>query len=87
MEAEEAMMRWMEFKDHLIFESFEDFYVDLLKRLKKHGRKITLNNDLLNLKESRKGDKESSECFYNSSVLAYLPKIIYKMKQLHKNRL
>lgn len=83
---EEAMMKWMQVKDHLQFESFEDFYEDLMNRLAEDGKRITLNNDLQKVRDVRTlGIDERTMCAYTSKIIGHVIKVQHQMRQLVRN--
>lgn len=75
---DEAMMKWMQVKDHLLFESFEDFYEDLMLRLSLDGKRITLSTDLVKVREARTaGIEDRLKCGYSSQIMKHLGRVVH----------
>lgn len=82
---DEAMMKWMQVKDHLMYESFEDFYEDMVERLARDGKRITLNNDLCKHREARNAAvDEKNKSVYTSKVITYVGSVVHQMRVLVK---
>ena len=73
-------------RDMLIFESFEDFYSDLVEKLNNISgdQVIGLNEDLQLIQNLRESKLLPNRERYDSRVLGVINKIVIQMKKLTK---
>jgi hypothetical protein len=76
----------MAVRDMLIFETFEDFYIDLIKKLTHNNNEsIGLSEDLycdmINRESLVRGERDK----FDSRIFSILPSVVTKMRKLVLN--
>lgn len=77
-------MSWMNARDMLIFESFEDFYSDLVVKLNSFSAEqvLGINEDLQLIQKLRESKLLPVRDKFDSRVLAAVPRITHQMRKL-----
>jgi hypothetical protein len=76
-------MQWMAVRDMLIFETFEDFYIDLIKKLTHNTHEsIGLSEDLYRNMTSRESLLRDERDLFDSRIFSLMPSIIRNMRKL-----
>ncbi len=79
-------MQWMAVRDMLIFETFEDFYLDLVKKLTQNSHdSIGLSEDLYRDIMNRETLLREPRDKFDSRILSLLPSIVRNMRKLVVN--
>ena len=79
-------MQWMAVRDMLIFETFEDFYIDLIKKLTHNtnesiGLSENLYCDMMSRESLVRGERDK----FDSRIFSVLPSVVRKMRKLVLN--
>jgi hypothetical protein len=78
-------MQWMAVRDMLIFERFEDFYIDLIEKLTKlNDDSIGLSEDLTRVMGQCEEKLSSKRNKFDSRAMSLLPTVVKCMKRLVK---
>jgi hypothetical protein len=76
-------MQWMAVRDMLIFETFEDFYIDLNKKLTHNTHEsIGLSEDLYRNMTSRESLLRDERDPFDSRIFSLIPSIVRNMRKL-----
>jgi hypothetical protein len=76
-------MQWMAVRDMLIFETFEDFYIDLIKKLTHNTHEnIGLSEDLYRIMTNRESLIRGERDMFDSRIFSLLPSIVRNMRKL-----
>ena len=79
-------MQWMAVRDMLIFENFEEFYIDLIKKLTQNTHEsIGLSEDLYREMMNRESLLRGQRDKFDSRIFSLLPSIVRNMRKLVMN--
>jgi hypothetical protein len=76
-------MQWMAVSDMLIFETFEDFYLNLVSKITQNSHdNIALSEDLYREMMKKEDILKTKRDYFDSRIFSLLPCVVRKMRKL-----